>query len=184
MKYLIQVPKPCTQSWEEMTPDNAGRHCASCCKTVIDFTGWQQEEILHYLQQNPGRTCGRFRKEQLNVPISTEQFVTSVVRSPLPYYRQVAAVLLFAFGLLQMSCDTHTAGTPALVRDTIASQTLGKPAVLHGEPIASPDTADVPEKKKVKKKKKRETTMPHEELMGDIAIFPEPQPEPKTPDSL
>lgn len=171
MRYIIQIPKPCHESWDQMTQDANGRHCASCCKTVIDFTGWQQEDILHYLQQNSGRTCGRFRDDQLNVPVSTEQFITSVARSRLPYYRQVAAVLLFAFGMLQMSCDTHTAGTPAIIGDTVISQTLGKPAVSQGELSGSNDTTKSPVKKKVKKVKA--TTHPNE-IMGDIELFPEP----------
>jgi hypothetical protein len=49
-----------------MLPDEKGKHCLICDKTVVDFSSMSNEEIKSYLLQNAGqKTCGRFRKSQL-----------------------------------------------------------------------------------------------------------------------
>ena len=106
--HSIQIPKPCHESWQAMTPENNGRHCAQCSKTVIDFTEWAEDDIHRFMhQQGSAKICGRFREEQL-LPSDTEHFIHSVSYSPLPLYKKVAAIFLFAFGMLQMSCNTDT----------------------------------------------------------------------------
>jgi hypothetical protein len=53
-----------------MTPTTTGRHCAACATTVVDFTQKTDTEILAYLAQAAvGRSCGRFRPEQLARPL-------------------------------------------------------------------------------------------------------------------
>ena len=65
MKFTIQVPKPCNESWQEMMPTDNGRHCNQCSKTVVDFSGWGQDEVLSYIQQKGDeKVCGRFRNER------------------------------------------------------------------------------------------------------------------------
>ncbi len=34
----LSIPKPCHEDWAAMTPNEQGRHCAVCAKTVTDFT--------------------------------------------------------------------------------------------------------------------------------------------------
>ena len=34
----LRIASPCHESWDGMTPDGRGRHCASCAKTVVDVT--------------------------------------------------------------------------------------------------------------------------------------------------
>ncbi|MCO5949422.1 hypothetical protein [Mucilaginibacter flavidus] len=60
----ISITEPCSQSWQQMTPVDDGRHCESCCKTVVDFTTMTKEEIIILLSsgRNP---CGRITSEQL-----------------------------------------------------------------------------------------------------------------------
>ena len=48
-----------------MTPKAKGRFCASCQKTVIDFTASSDREIASMLK-NQKSACGRFREGQLN----------------------------------------------------------------------------------------------------------------------
>jgi hypothetical protein len=61
----ISIPKPCHQSWQQMTPVNAGRHCQSCCKTVTDFTKMSNQQIIEHLSLTRN-VCGRFNEQQLN----------------------------------------------------------------------------------------------------------------------
>ncbi|GAA4018942.1 hypothetical protein GCM10022408_36080 [Hymenobacter fastidiosus] len=49
-----------------MTPQGAGRHCASCQTVVIDFSRKTDAEILAVLSTSAGRVCGRFGDRQLN----------------------------------------------------------------------------------------------------------------------
>jgi len=60
----ISIPEPCHQSWQDMTEANNGRHCAHCCKTVVDFTSMSNEEIIANLS-NSTHVCGRFGQQQL-----------------------------------------------------------------------------------------------------------------------
>ena len=66
----LTIPQPCHQSWAGMTPTTAGRHCAACEKTVVDFTLKTDAEILAFLAGAvSGRTCGRFAAGQLERPL-------------------------------------------------------------------------------------------------------------------
>src|SRR5579864_6160519 len=60
----ISIPEPCRQSWQQMTEVSNGRHCAHCCKTVVDFTAMSNEEIITHLS-NLSHVCGRFGQQQL-----------------------------------------------------------------------------------------------------------------------
>jgi hypothetical protein len=76
-KYLhINIPESCHESWHEMTPNQKGRHCLSCQKTVVDFTGMTDAELVSFFTKNKGNTCGRFTIEQVkrNIPIAPKQF--------------------------------------------------------------------------------------------------------------
>jgi hypothetical protein len=49
-----------------MTPNEQGRHCMSCQKTVIDFSLMSDQEVLHYISNASSQICGRFDNRQLN----------------------------------------------------------------------------------------------------------------------
>jgi hypothetical protein len=68
----ISIPMPCGQNWHNMPADKNGRHCAACSKTVVDFTGMSDTEILLYLQQRNDAVCGRFSNHQLNRPLKKQ----------------------------------------------------------------------------------------------------------------
>lgn len=66
----LRIPQPCAERWAAMTPTAAGRHCAACAQTVVDFTLKTDAEILAYLAgAAAGRTCGRFAAGQLERPL-------------------------------------------------------------------------------------------------------------------
>jgi len=67
---LLHIPQPCSESWAATTPTAAGRHCAACQKTVIDFTQLSDAEILEQLARaGTAGTCGQFRGSQLERPL-------------------------------------------------------------------------------------------------------------------
>ena len=44
-KYKLTIPESCTENWDKMTPNENGRFCLSCSKTVVDFTSMLPNEI-------------------------------------------------------------------------------------------------------------------------------------------
>lgn len=63
----INVPNPCSEKWELMSPQEKGRFCSACNKCVIDFTQMQPQEIRQIIDEKQGeRVCGRFYNHQLS----------------------------------------------------------------------------------------------------------------------
>jgi hypothetical protein len=84
----IQVNEPCMQSWSAMTPDNSGRFCGACSKTVIDFSTYTDQQLIEFFTQSrTERVCGRFQSGQLDRALGTGRSWWSWVRS-------IAALLL------------------------------------------------------------------------------------------
>lgn len=70
----IHIPQPCHENWHNMTPNEQGRFCGSCQKTVIDFSAMSDKELLEYIANVSGYTaCGRFSNDQLNRTIKTTE---------------------------------------------------------------------------------------------------------------
>src|SRR5687767_7514381 len=62
----IYIQEPCHENWSKMTNEEQGRFCHSCAKTVADFSSMTDTEILKYLSNANGNTCGRFASDQVN----------------------------------------------------------------------------------------------------------------------
>jgi hypothetical protein len=62
----INIPNPCHQKWEEMTPCGQGRFCGHCQKTVIDFSTWSDTALYDFFAKRREKVCGRFLPSQLN----------------------------------------------------------------------------------------------------------------------
>lgn len=65
----ITIPKPCHEKWDNMTPDEKGKFCSVCSKTVNDFTSFSDEELINTFEPN-NDICGRFREDQLGVNLN------------------------------------------------------------------------------------------------------------------
>jgi hypothetical protein len=107
MQSIITIPTPCHEDWNAMTPNNQGRHCGSCAKTVVDFTIWQPQDILLHFKSNKN-VCGRFTADQLNEPIPTqEDFVKQISYFNISTVKKMAAIFLFAFMIGGSSCNDN-----------------------------------------------------------------------------
>ncbi len=113
----ITIPQPCSQSWQQMEERQQGRHCLHCCKTVIDFTGMSNAEILAYLS-GTGNVCGRFNERQI----------------PNLSHQLKAENKVEAFGWKKWMVAASLLGV--CFSERVAAQTGAKPAVTH----ASSDT--------------------------------------------
>ncbi len=106
----ISIPEPCHENWGAMTPNEQGRFCGSCQKTVVDFTNFSAEDIQNYFTKHYGqKVCGRFKKQQLN-PIDIQ--IPSTIFNQMSASRKFALALLLVFGTTLFSC-TDNNGQPA-----------------------------------------------------------------------
>jgi hypothetical protein len=65
----ITIPKPCHENWAAMTPDEKGRFCQVCSKSVRDFTSASDLQIMNDLSRD-SNICGNFRVDQLDRNLS------------------------------------------------------------------------------------------------------------------
>lgn len=116
-----------------MTPTTTGRHCAACATTVVDFTQKTDAEILAYIAQAAGgRSCGRFRTEQLARPLQPAETTSR--------WRSLLGTLVTLVGVLSAGRAAAQAGyAPAAVAAHPGpSSTARQPAV--SEP-ATPESS-------------------------------------------
>lgn len=123
----LHIPQPCAESWAAMTAGGGGRHCAACAKTVVDFSQKTDAEILAYLAQATGETCGRLSRDQLDRPLLP---TVAEARQPAGRWRAWRALALAAWGLRATSA---AAGTPANGPRT-AAHPRQKPGPRHLAP--------------------------------------------------
>jgi hypothetical protein len=107
--FKISIPKPCFKGWENMTPNEQGRFCDTCAKTVVDFSVMSDEAIQNYIAANYGeKMCGRFRTSQIQrIVIDLPQ---NIFHIQVPYWKKFLVVFLICFGGSFFSIDTTIAG--------------------------------------------------------------------------
>jgi len=92
----ITVSNPCTENWDDMSPEGKGRFCANCKKTIIDFSNLSEPELYRLFSNDNSIACGRFHNDQLNKRIlpatPPNRFSKNLSR---------AAAALFAFASLE-----------------------------------------------------------------------------------
>jgi hypothetical protein len=65
----IEIPKPCHENWDTMSPEQKGKFCGVCSKTVVDFSLMGDGQILETLKKSTNGVCGRFSTDQLERPL-------------------------------------------------------------------------------------------------------------------
>lgn len=90
-----------------MQPAERGRFCASCQKTVVDFSAMSDAEVARYFSTHRGPLCGRFTAGQLDRDLREP-------RKPLPWLRGFFTATLPAF-LLSLKASAQEGRLPAPV---------------------------------------------------------------------
>ncbi|OUS00752.1 hypothetical protein A9Q86_08305 [Flavobacteriales bacterium 33_180_T64] len=114
----INIPEPCHEDWNTMTPKAKGRHCLSCKKTVFDFTTRTDKQIIKTFESK-SNVCGRFKSSQLN-----RELVLS--RKEKRNYLSFVASTLFVFLILGTQ-DVEAQGSPRVVKVDSLNQKLSGP---------------------------------------------------------
>lgn len=128
-KFKLSIPEPCHEDWDKMTPDETGRFCQSCVKSVVDFSNMKTTEIQDYFIQNQGKgICGRFRTEQLDRIVI--QIPSDVLFSQVQFHKIFLLALLVCMGTTLFSCknengDSQSIGKVEVVDSTEENHTMG-----------------------------------------------------------
>lgn len=148
---LIAVPEPCHENWEGMTPvgGTTARHCDSCEKNVVDFTGFTDAQLHAYSREAGAKICGRFRPDQLGRPLRA-------AHKPSYFPLKVAAT---AAGMLLSSATTSAQQIKPAQHQT---------AEVNNHTRKADTLAPTPVLDKVR--------FPEPEIMGEMAPFPFPEP--------
>ncbi|MES2062264.1 MAG: carboxypeptidase-like regulatory domain-containing protein [Bacteroidota bacterium] len=140
----INIPQPCHQSWNQMTPVEQGRHCSQCSKTVTDFTAMTNTEIINYFAHN-GNVCGRFGKTQLT---GFNNFLTVEEKPGFSWKKLAIAAAVTGLFVTANANAQHTLGKVKIAqsvnqnKDTPAADSITY-VVLKGKIISSDDKLPV-----------------------------------------
>lgn len=127
-KHVFQysIPEPCHEDWAVMTPAEKGRFCSSCQKTVIDFSGMADAEVVRRLSEATDTVCGRLLDSQL------ERDFILYERNQFPV--DLRAVL-FGVALSLSACSTgYTQGEVAVRTETVKTTQIPDSTALSTEP--------------------------------------------------
>ncbi len=140
----INIPAPCSENWAAMQPNEKGRYCGSCCKTVIDFTGMSPQAIAAFLTEHASqKICGRFTEQQLAAEYDADLHIATMhlLHSGWPVIKKIAAVFILLFALSRNSNAQKTINTLQPVATTAGVRTLAKTdlslAVTDTIPVAT-----------------------------------------------
>lgn len=118
--YKISVPKPCHEDWNKMTPNDKGRFCDNCSKTVIDFSKMTDTEIKDYLIAQKGKSvCGHFHATQLQRITIT--IPSQVLFSQTQFRKIFLLALLFTMGTTLLSCSDQ-AGNKQKIENVVIEE--------------------------------------------------------------
>ncbi len=118
----IQIKSPCQEDWTKMSSTFTGKFCASCQKSVIDFTRMTDTEIQKIIHANNSDLCGRFRKTQVG---RTLELVPSKQASNyLSYATSILLSLLASNAIAQPSAipvqlELHTTSEKSAVFSSV-----------------------------------------------------------------
>jgi len=114
--FKIAIPEPCHEDWNIMTPNEKGRFCSACDKTVVDFTKLSTMQIQDFLYENQHQSiCGHIKNTQLDaihlsIPLN-------IIHRSHSFRKKFLLALLVAMGSTLFSC-TNTEGKPQKI-DTV-----------------------------------------------------------------
>ncbi|SEC40389.1 hypothetical protein SAMN04489761_2899 [Tenacibaculum sp. MAR_2009_124] len=105
-QFKFTIPKPCHENWHKMTPNEKGRFCSSCAKTVVDFTQFSEAEVKEYLIENSTqKVCGHFYKKQLHSVVI--QIPESSLSHKHSFRNLFVLAMVLSMGTILFSCKTE-----------------------------------------------------------------------------
>lgn len=144
-KFTLTVSQPCHESWDEMLPEEKGRYCAACRKTVVDFSAMSDRQLAEFFKTRREPVCGRFYSDQLNRELS-------VPKKHIPWAMYLFRLTWPAFVLMLKSCTQKKQTTGLTIVRPQANDrrnTMGD-TVFNIAPAVTEMRLQVPEPKTLK----------------------------------
>ncbi|QJD79934.1 hypothetical protein [Spirosoma rhododendri] len=134
-RFSVQIPQPCPQSWDNMQPNDTGRFCTSCQKTVVDYTTLSDQELIKRLARPTAETqCGRLRDDQFNRLLVADTIESS-------WQRWLSLLAMSWLGLQTALAQQHsTKSTPSHPTQTSPVQPSFTPIVRADLPLTTDRT--------------------------------------------
>lgn len=104
----IDIPVPCSQQWGQMAPNREGRFCDHCHKTVIDFTGLTNQQIIDVISGS-SKICGRLENKQLSA--INDMLNRETVTMPRNIWKRIAiaAAVIWSIPFLKTEAQSKLA---------------------------------------------------------------------------
>lgn len=117
-----------------MMPNERGRFCGQCQKTVIDFSTMTDDEVLDTLQAATGNTCGHFLAQQLDRPLQPTHLQRSWLRVKWLWAALISGALFANRAAAQKAsyADTVVVTAPNSKAEVV---TVGMVRVLPSAPV-------------------------------------------------
>lgn len=133
-QFNLSIPKPCREDWQKMTPDQQGKFCGTCAKTVVDFTKKSVKEIQSFFIENKGKkVCGRFQQKQLDT--ITIEIPKQILFQQVSFSKMFLLALLITMGATLMSCDNN--GKKQKINQVIVLDSIASPEISQAKKIDS-----------------------------------------------
>lgn len=105
-KIQLNIPKPCHEDWDAMTPVDKGKFCGSCEKQVVDFSNMSDRQVAEFFKKpSTGSVCGRFMTDQLDRDLE-------IPKKRLPWLKYFFSIALPAFFVSLKAVGSKTQGQP------------------------------------------------------------------------
>lgn len=110
----LNIPTPCHENWANMRPEEKGRYCGSCQKTVVDFSAMTDTEVVHFFMNARENVCGRLAPDQLSRDLVA---VDPPKKSRWRFWQWAVTGVLMAFG----EPGSHRSGTKEVVERKVGT---------------------------------------------------------------
>lgn len=159
-KIHLSIPKPCHENWDAMTQVDKGKFCASCQKTVIDFTAMSDRQLAEFFKKPPASVCGRVYNDQLNRDFE-------IPKKRIPWIRYFFQFTWPAFVFLLKSCGVKE-NTKGKVKLESKASRVEPPLLVGTVGMILPEITPVDTSMRIIE----ENIVTQGEIVGDIEISP------------
>lgn len=140
---IVRIPEPCHEDWNKMLPDEKGKFCNSCNKSVFDFSNKTDTQIKDILMAHKDqKVCGHFKKSQVDRPLNLTIDLKNLPKN-MSITKMFTIALFISFGTLLFSCTDNfgkTVGEISIVEPEKIENTQNKENIepLVGQIAAIP----------------------------------------------
>jgi hypothetical protein len=142
--HRIDIPSPCTASWDQMTGNDRVRHCGDCNKNVFNLSAMREAEAAALLAASgDGELCVRFYRRQDGTVMTSDCGASAPPAYVAPPWAGLPGVASLAFAALAAAGCAPLPVLPPAVDQLPPVAIAPQPAVTvtMGAPMPTPAVA-------------------------------------------